>query len=144
MSEQNKTPKNLQDILAIEDIPVKISYLKKGRRRPEPKVDFLKEDWEPTRHEIMDSKKVGKVRVLKKLAYDEYDKNGSLSMHHEAEYEEKDPNRIALGVLTITDTVGGYTIVCTGVSLQKAPDRVFDRTAGNVAYTFLAATISEQ
>ena len=29
-------------------------------------------------------------------------------------------------------------------SLQKAPDRVFDRTAGNIAYTFLAATISEQ
>ena len=26
---------------------------------------------------------------------------------------------------------------------QKAPDRVFDRTAGNIAYTFLAATISE-
>ena len=56
----------------------------------------------------------------------------------------QDPNRIALGVLTITDTVGGYTIVCTGVSLQKVPDRVFDRTAGNVAYTFLATTISEQ
>ncbi|MBR0513195.1 MAG: DUF3277 family protein [Clostridia bacterium] len=56
----------------------------------------------------------------------------------------QNPNRIALGVLTITDTVGGYTIVCTGVSLQKVPDRVFDRTAGNVAYTFLATTISEQ
>ena len=56
----------------------------------------------------------------------------------------QDPNRIALGVLTIQDTVAGYTIVCTGVSLQKAPDRVFDRTAGNVAYTFLATTISEQ
>ena len=47
-------------------------------------------------------------------------------------------------MLTIQDTVAGYTIVCTGVSLQKAPDRVFDRTAGNVAYTFLATTISEQ
>ena len=56
----------------------------------------------------------------------------------------QDPSRIALGVLTIQDTVAGYTIVCTGVSLQKAPDRVFDRPAGNVAYTFLAATISEQ
>ena len=55
-----------------------------------------------------------------------------------------DPNRIALGVLTIQDTVAGYTIVATGVSLQKAPDRVFDRTASNVAYTFLATTITEQ
>ena len=54
------------------------------------------------------------------------------------------PNRIALGVLTIQDTVGGYTIVCTGVSLQRSPDRVFDRTASNVAYTFLATTITEQ
>ena len=54
------------------------------------------------------------------------------------------PNRIALGVLTIQDTAAGYTIACTGVSLQKAPDRVFDRTASNVAYTFLAATITEQ
>ena len=56
----------------------------------------------------------------------------------------QDPNRIALGVLTITDTVAGNTITATGVSLQKAPDRVFDRTAGLVAYTFLAATLSEQ
>ena len=56
----------------------------------------------------------------------------------------QDPNRIALGVLTIQDTVGGYTIVCTGVSMQRSPDRVFDRTASNVAYTFLATTITEQ
>ena len=56
----------------------------------------------------------------------------------------QNPSRIALGVLTIQDTVAGYMISATGVSLQKAPDRVFDRTAGNVAYTFLAATITEQ
>ena len=56
----------------------------------------------------------------------------------------QNPSRIALGVLTIQDTVAGYTISATGLSLQKAPDRVFDRTAGNVSYTFLAATISEQ
>ena len=56
----------------------------------------------------------------------------------------KDPSRIALGVLTIQDTAGGYSITATGVSLQKAPDRVFDRTAGTVAYAFLAATITEQ
>ena len=56
----------------------------------------------------------------------------------------QNPSRIALGVLTIRDTVAGYTISATGLSLQKAPDRVFDRTAGNIAYTFLAATITEQ
>ena len=68
MSTLKKTPKNLQDILAIEDISVKISYLKKGRKREMPKVDQLKDDWEPSRHDIMDEKKVGKVKVLKKLA----------------------------------------------------------------------------
>ena len=54
------------------------------------------------------------------------------------------PNRIALGTLTITDNVSGFQTVCTGVSLQKAPDRTYDRTATNVTYTLLAATISEQ
>ena len=56
----------------------------------------------------------------------------------------QDPDRIALGVLTIRDSIAGYTIVCTGVSLQKSPDRIFDRTAGTIPFTFLATTISEQ
>ena len=54
------------------------------------------------------------------------------------------PNRIALGTLTIQDTVAGFTVVCTGVSLQKVPDRVFDRTGTSLTYTLLATTISEQ
>ena len=54
------------------------------------------------------------------------------------------PNRIALGTLTISDNVSGFKTVCTGVSLQKAPDRTYDRTATNVTYTLLAATITEQ
>ena len=54
------------------------------------------------------------------------------------------PNRIALGTLTIQDTVAGFTVVCTGVSLQKVPDRTFDRTATNLTYVLLATTISEQ
>jgi len=53
-------------------------------------------------------------------------------------------NRIALGTLTIQDTAAGFTVVCTGVSLQKTPDRTFDRTATNVTYTLLATTITEQ
>ena len=36
------------------------------------------------------------------------------------------------------------TTVCTGVSLQKSLDRTYDRTATNVTYTLLAATITEQ
>ena len=54
------------------------------------------------------------------------------------------PNRIALGTLTISDQAAGFTVVCTGVSLQKVPDRVYDRTGTNVTWTLLAATISEQ
>ena len=54
------------------------------------------------------------------------------------------PSRIALGTLTISDAAGGFTVVCTGVTLQKVPDRVFDRTATNLTYTLLATTISEQ
>ena len=55
-----------------------------------------------------------------------------------------DPSRVALGTLTIQDPCGGFTIVATGVSLQKAPERTFDRTAGNISVSFLATTISEQ
>ena len=54
------------------------------------------------------------------------------------------PNRIALGTLTIQDMAAGYSLVCTGVSLQKVPDRTFDRTATNLSWVLLATTISEQ
>ena len=54
------------------------------------------------------------------------------------------PNRIALGTLTITDNVSGFQTVCTGVSLQKMPDRTYNRTATNVSYALLATTITEQ
>ena len=56
----------------------------------------------------------------------------------------QNPNRVALGTLTIWDPTANVTTIATGISLQKAPDRVFDRTATNVVYTLLAATISEQ
>ena len=56
----------------------------------------------------------------------------------------KKPDRIALGMLTIRDNVSGFKTTCTGVSLQKAPDRTYDRTAANVTYTLLAVKITEQ
>ena len=51
---------------------------------------------------------------------------------------------MALGTLTIQDAAGGFSVVCTGVTLQKVPDRVFDRTGTNLTYTLLATTITEQ
>ena len=56
----------------------------------------------------------------------------------------QDPSRIALGTLTIQDSAGGFSITCTGVTLQKVPDRVFDRTGTDLVYTLLATTITEQ
>ena len=56
----------------------------------------------------------------------------------------QNPSRVALGTLTIQDVTGGLTVVCTGVTLQKMPDRVFDRTATNLVVTLLATTITEQ
>ena len=46
----------------------------------------------------------------------------------------------------VTCSVGGntYTYHFTGVSLQKVPDRTYDRTGTNVTYTLLATTITEQ
>jgi len=42
------------------------------------------------------------------------------------------------------DLAGGFTVTCTGVTIQKMPDRVFDRTATNRIITLLATTITEQ
>ena len=53
-------------------------------------------------------------------------------------------SRIALGTLTITDSISGYKTICTGVSLQKVPDRNYDRTATNITYSLLAASVAEQ
>ena len=55
-----------------------------------------------------------------------------------------DSSRIALATMTIQDTAGGFTVVCTGVTLQKVPERTFDRTATNLVVTLLATTITEQ
>ena len=50
-------------------------------------------------------------------------------------------NRIAPGMLTITDSASGFRTVCTGMSLQKVPGRTFDRTGTNLICTFLAAAM---
>ena len=54
------------------------------------------------------------------------------------------PNRVALGTLSIFDGASGFSTVCTGLSLKKMPDRTWDRTATNITYEFLATTITEQ
>ena len=55
-----------------------------------------------------------------------------------------DSSRFCLGTLTVYDTAGNRTIHMTGVTVQKAPDRTYDRTSTNLTYTLLAANITEQ
>ncbi len=50
----------------------------------------------------------------------------------------------AKSTMTIKDTAGGLTITATGVTPQKIPDRSWDRTAANLTYTLLAASIREK
>ena len=54
------------------------------------------------------------------------------------------PEYFTLSTLTITDQAGGFTLLCTGVTPQKIPDRTFDRSSSNLTYTLLAASITEQ
>ena len=44
----------------------------------------------------------------------------------------------------MTDSTSGRNIYMTGVTVQKAPDRTYDRTATNLTYTLLAANVTEQ
>ena len=67
-----------------------------------------------------------------------------IKKHFKRQKNSRNPARIAPGTLAIEDSAGGFSIVCTGVTLQKVPDRVFDRTATNLVYTLLATTITEQ
>ena len=58
--------------------------------------------------------------------------------------KDVDPQPVELIATEVQDSAGGFSIVCTGVTLQKVPDRVFDRTATSLVYTLLATTITEQ
>lgn len=95
------TPKNLKEILEMEDISEKISYLKKGRFTPMPDTVQNRKDWEPRLHDIMDKEKVRKIKVLvekekTETTYDEYGNPKTVTVP--AKYEYKEPNRISLPI----------------------------------------------
>lgn len=50
----------------------------------------------------------------------------------------------AAATLTVRDAACEHTYILTGVTPQKWPDITYDRTAGNVVYTLLAASVTEQ
>ena len=92
------TPKTLQEILAIEDIATKISYLKKGRRTPVPDTAKNLADWDPEKHDIMNPELYKKIKVLVKMEETRFDPESGQTTKIPAKYEMKEPNRIALPI----------------------------------------------
>ena len=104
--------KTLDDILALEDIDKKISYLKKGRRNPLPDTSANLADWDMTKHDIMNPELYKKIKVLVKMEEDKFDPESKKTTHIPAQYEMKEPNRIAIPIEQ--DIVNIHTAFCVG------------------------------
>ena len=102
--------KTLDDILALEDIDKKISYLKKGRRNPLPDTLTNLADWDMAKHDIMNPNLYKKIKVLVKMEREHFD--GEKKTTIPAQYEMKEPNRIALPIEQ--DIVNIHTAFCVG------------------------------
>ena len=92
------TPKTLQEVLALEDINQKIYYLKEGRRTPVPDTGKNFADWNPQLHDIMDEAKYPKIKVLTKMEETKFDPVTGQTTKIPAQYELKEPNRIAIPI----------------------------------------------
>lgn len=87
----------LEEVLAIEDIGMKISYLKKGRGTPLPDAQKLYADWNPNLHEIiMDKVKYPKIKITTNLEKTEWDEANQKSVTIPKREKEVEPNRISL------------------------------------------------
>lgn len=92
-----KTPKTIEEILALEDESLKITYLKKGRKSPLPKATELMADWKPELHEIVtDTKKYPKIKVTVETEKSEFNEQTGETKITPAKTKDVDPNRIAL------------------------------------------------
>ena len=59
--------RDINEVLALQDINQKIYYLKKGRKTDLPDAVKLYNDWNPNRHEIItDEEKYPKIKVTLK------------------------------------------------------------------------------
>lgn len=87
----------LEEVLAIEDIGTKISYLKKGRRTPVPDAGKLYADWNPNLHEIIaDKEKYPKIKITTELEKDVWDEKNQKNITIPEKVKEVEPNRITL------------------------------------------------
>lgn len=116
------TPKTLQEILELEDIEQKITYLKKGRRTSMPKTDENLADWSPDRHEIMDKSKYKKIKVLVKMEETKFDPETGQTTKIPAKYEMKEPNRIALPIEQDIVNINTAFTVGTEPTLDCTPE----------------------
>lgn len=112
--------KTLDDILALEDIDKKISYLKKGRRNPLPDTSANLADWDMTKHDIMNPQLYKKIKVLVKMEEEHFD--GEKKVTTPAKYEMKEPNRIALPIEQDIVNINTAFTVGTEPTLDCTPE----------------------
>lgn len=91
--------RDINEVLALQDINQKIYYLKKGRKTELPDAVKLYNDWNPNRHEIItDEEKYPKIKVTLKPEKPYTDPTTGKE-HIEPEQKKLvDPNRIALPI----------------------------------------------
>lgn len=91
--------RDINEVLALQDINQKIYYLKKGRKTELPDAVKLYNDWNPNRHEIItDEEKYPKIKVTLKPEK-KYTDPTTGKEHIEPEQKKMvDPNRIALPI----------------------------------------------
>ena len=91
--------RDINEVLALQDINQKIYYLKKGRKTKLPDAVKLYNDWNPNRHEIItDEEKYPKIKVTLKPEK-KYTDPTTGKEHIEPEQKKMvDPNRIALPI----------------------------------------------
>ena len=91
--------RDINEVLALQDINQKIYYLKKGRKTELPDAVKLYNDWNPNRHEIItDEEKYPKIKVTLKPEK-KYTDPTTGKEHIEPEQKKLvDPNRIALPI----------------------------------------------
>lgn len=91
--------RDINQVIALQDINQKIHYLKKGRKTDLPDAVKLYNDWNPNRHEIItDEEKYPKIKVTIKPEK-KYTDPTTGKEHVEPEQKKMvDPNRIALPI----------------------------------------------
>lgn len=91
--------RDINEVLALQDINQKINYLKKGRKTDLPDAVKLYNDWNPNRHEIItDEEKYPKIKVTLKPEKKYTDPTTGKEYTEPEQKKLVDPNRIALPI----------------------------------------------